>query len=79
MPLETEFFGTDEDNKRNKNTKLEFTVRDYDEAFVMFTMKDGLKECLPLRFVRKGYRVLVARNHLFRDSGVRILVHISIR
>ena len=45
---------------------------------MFFNIGDGLKECIPVRFLREGYRVLVAKNDLFLDSGVRVVVHIAI-
>jgi hypothetical protein len=73
------FFGTEQDLKVNQNSTSNFQVKDYLEGFLMFRINEGLKECLPLRFIRKGYRVLIAKNEMFRDSGLRILVHISIK
>jgi hypothetical protein len=73
------FFGTEGDMKRNKGVSSSFTVRDHLEAFLMFSIGEKLKDCVPLRFMRGGYRVLVAKNELYRDSGIRVLVFISIK
>jgi hypothetical protein len=44
----------------------------------MFTINDKLRECVPLRWARQGYRVLIAKNETYRDSGIRVLVFLSI-
>lgn len=52
-------------------------MRDNDEGFLMFTINDKLRECVPLRWARQGYRVLIAKNEMYRDSGIRVLVSIA--
>ena len=49
--MKIKFFGTEEDKKRNKDSKFCFTMRDYCEAFLMFQVGD-LKDCIPVRFMR---------------------------
>lgn len=65
--------------KLNQNSNLAFTVKDYLEGFLMFKIEDKFKDCIPLRYIRKGYRVLVAKNEMFRDCGIRIIIHITIK
>lgn len=45
----------------------------------MFDIGEKFKDCIALRFIRHGYRVLVAKNEYFRDSGIRVLVQIQIK
>ena len=44
----------------------------------MFSINEKFKDCLPMRFIRKGYRVLIAKNEMYRDSGIRVLIFITI-
>jgi hypothetical protein len=78
--IEIKFFGSEKDMKANsKNKKVNyFETVDYDEAFLIFVINEELKECVPIRFIREGYRVLVAKNSLFKDSGIRIIIQIII-
>jgi hypothetical protein len=64
--------------KINQTSQNIFKIRDHLEGFLILEVKNGHKDCIPLRFIRKGYRVLVIKNELYLDSGVRILIHISI-
>ncbi len=57
---------------------FEFEAVDYDESFLMFKIGQKLKDCIPVRFLRSGYRVLVGKNKLFLDSGIRVVIHIKI-
>lgn len=45
----------------------------------MFEIGENLKECVPLRFLREGYRVIAGRNSNYSDCGVRILVKVRIK
>ena len=73
------FFGSDRDTKSNSNATNSFNVNDYLEGFLMFEIGAKFKDCIALRFIRQGYRVLVAKNEYFRDSGIRVLVRIQIK
>ena len=73
------FFGSDRDTKSNSNASNSFNVNDYLEGFLMFEIGAKFKDCIALRFIRQGYRVLVAKNEYFRDSGIRVLVRIQIK
>lgn len=78
--LEIKFLGSERDMKFNSKSKKAnyFETVDYDEAFLIFIINESLKECIPVRFIREGYRVLVAKNSLFKDSGIRIIIQITI-
>jgi hypothetical protein len=78
--MEIKFFGSERDMKANAKSKKTdtFETVDFEEAFLIFVINESLKECIPIRFIREGYRVLVAKNSLFKDSGIRIIVQISI-
>ena len=73
-----QFFGTEEDQKRNKDSEFCFTVRNYCEAFLMFKMGE-FRDCVPVRFMREGYRVIVGRNDNYCDCGVRVLIKIRVK
>jgi len=45
----------------------------------MFEMDNGLKDCIPLRFIRQGYRVIAGRNKDYVDCGFRILLRVRIK
>ena len=64
--------------KINDKSKEKFVLYDYDEAFIMFHIENQFKECIPVRFIRSGYRVLVGKTNYFKDSGIRVIVKISI-
>lgn len=63
----------------NSNSILSFKVVDSLEAFLVFEIGEEYKDCIPLRFLRSGYRVLVAKNKAFRDSGKRVLFYTGIQ
>lgn len=67
--------------KANQNSILHqtFRVHDSNEGFLMFIINEKLRECVPLRWVRQGYRVLIAKNETYRDSGIRVLVYLNIK
>jgi hypothetical protein len=71
--------GSQFDIKVNRDANLSFLVRDYLEGFLLFELGENYKDCLPLRFLKQGYRVLVAKNQFFRDSGKRVLIHLSVK
>ena len=48
--------------KANQSSTFNFIVKDQYEGFIMFYINDKFKDCLPLRFIRRGYRVLIAKN-----------------
>jgi hypothetical protein len=45
----------------------------------MFEMENGLRDCIPTRFIREGYRVIIGRNSNYIDCGVRVLVRVKVR
>lgn len=50
-----------------------------DEGFIIFDIGKQYKECVALRWICQGYRVLEARNKFnYVDSGNRILVHVKL-
>jgi hypothetical protein len=51
---------------------------DRDEGFLMFYIDKAYKDCIPLRYIRAGYRVIIGRNAMFLDSGIRVVIKISI-
>ena len=61
-PIKIRLFGSDQDMKANSSANLSFIVRDYLEGFLIFKIGSNYKDCIPLRFLRQGYRVLVAKN-----------------
>lgn len=65
--------------KANQSSTFNFIVKDQYEGFIMFYINDKFKDCIPLRYIRRGYRVLIAKNEKFRDSGIRALIHITIK
>lgn len=42
-------------------------------------MENGLRDCIPTRFIREGYRVIVGRNSRYVDCGVRVLLRVKIK
>lgn len=76
--LAVRFYGTERDMRANQGGGP-FEVRDHEEGFLMFTINEKLRECVPLRWARQGYRVLIAKNETYRDSGIRVLVSLSIK
>jgi hypothetical protein len=71
-------FGSKQDMKNNAKANLSFVVRDYLEGFLIFEVGEVYKDCIPLRFLKQGYRVLVAKNEFFRDSGKRMLIYVNV-
>ena len=65
--------------KMNSKSNTSFTVGDYLEGFLIFSIGEHYKDCIPLRFLKQGFRVLIAKNEFFRDSGKRMLIHISVK
>ena len=45
----------------------------------MFEMENGLRDCIPTRFIREGYRVIIGRNSNYIDCGVRVLLRVKVR
>jgi hypothetical protein len=73
------FYGIEEDMKLNANSINDFQVKHFCEGFLMFQIGNKFKECIPLRFIRKGFRVLIAKNEMYRDSGIRVLILVTIK
>jgi hypothetical protein len=73
------FYGIEEDMRLNHNSNNDFQVKHFYEGFLMFSISNKFKECIPLRFIRKGYRVLIAKNEMYRDSGIRVLILVTIK
>ena len=60
--VKVNFYGSKEDMKKNEKSSFIFTVGDYLEGFLIFRLGEDFKDCVPLRFLKQGYRVLVAKN-----------------
>ena len=43
----------------------------------MFEM-GSLRDCVPTRFLREGYRVVTGRNSSYCDCGVRVLIKVRV-
>jgi hypothetical protein len=77
--MKIKFFGTNSDIKKNEENKFTFQIEDFEVGFLMFEMENGLKDCIPTRFIREGYRVIVGRNNNYVDCGVRVLLRVRIK
>lgn len=77
--ISVRLFGSEQDMRNNSNARLNFNVRDYLEGFLMFAIGEDCYDCIPLRFLRRGFRVLVGKNAAFRDAGKRVLFHANLK
>ena len=72
------FFGLGEDMKLNEGAKSKFITKNPEESFIILIINDTLKDVIPVRFIRTGYRIVLARSEDFIDSGRRVIIHIEV-
>ena len=54
-------------------------LQNVDESFVIFNIDDKYKDCVALRFIAPGFRILEGKNKdNYLDCGIRIVVHVKI-
>lgn len=77
----TEVVATNEmaPTKMGAPKSIQYKYENPDESFIIFDIGTKYRDCVALRFVSEGYRILEGRNkHNFMDCGVRILIHCSL-
>lgn len=74
------FLGLAEDTLRNEHSKDEFSFSSLDESFIIFNIGTEHRDCVALRYLAEGYRILSGKNkNNYMDCGIRILTHVTLR
>lgn len=70
------FQGLESDNAFNLEAVDKFTYYNPDESFLLFDFGGKYRDCVALRFISQGYRIIEGRNiNNYLDCGIRVLIH----